>query len=148
MILLHHFLIFFHKNAPITMEIIGALQINLVAPFVPLREQKIDQGGLVVSFELGPADERPTEKFPGLDPGFTLGSHGRPCVQNVERPLTVAQQEAASVEADPVLTIVHQFLPPVHNEIVVPVALYGELEGHVGEHGVAVHPPNELHLRV
>jgi hypothetical protein len=147
-VLLHHLLIFVHQNTPVTVKIVSALQVDLVPPFFPLRYQQIHQCRLVVGFELRPADERAREQFPGVEADFTLRSHRRPCVQDVERPLAVTKQEAAGVKADPVLAIVDELLPSVHDEVVVLVALEGELKDHVCEHGVTVHPPDKLHLRV
>nr|CAB3496185.1 unnamed protein product [Digitaria exilis] len=59
-----------------------------------------------------------------------------------------AQQEAAGVEPNPILVVVDHLVPAVHDEVIRPVALPRELECHVGEHGVGVHPPEELDLRV
>ncbi|CAL9133369.1 unnamed protein product [Musa textilis] len=147
-VVLDHLLVAVNKDAPVTVEVVGALEVDLVSPPVTLGDKEVDHGGLVVGLEYGAVLEEGGEDLARLGTGLALGAHGRPDVEEVERPLAVAEEETAGVEADPVAVVVDHLIPAVQNEVEGGVALPGELEGHIGEHGVAVHPPQELHLRM
>lgn len=148
MVVLDHLLIPINQNAPVAMEVVAALKVDLVAPLVTLSGENVNHGRLVISLEHRPVLQECSEDLAGLDSSRTFRPHRSPNIEEIQRPLAIAKQEAASVEPDPVLIIIHHLVPSMHNEIVVRVAIPGELEGHVGEHSVGVHPPKVLNFRV
>lgn len=145
---LEHLLVSVDNDVPVAMEEVGALEIDLVPPSVALGGEEVDHGGLVVGFKERAFLQIGGEDLAGLDAGLAFRPHRSPHVEEVKRPLAIAEKEAASVEADPVVFFVHPIIPSVHDEVVVGVTVPGDLEGHVSKHGVTVHPPQELHLRV
>ncbi len=77
-----------------------------------------------------------------------FGTHGSPSIKKVESPLTVANEEAPGVETSPALLLVHKLIKAMHDEVVVLVLLQRNLEQHVREHGITVHPPYPFHFRM
>jgi len=143
-----HLLELVHDVDPEAAEAVGALEERLVAPPAPLRHEQVDERRLVAGLVRLPVGERP-----GDDPAVHL-AHGaaRPHpgkrVEQVQRPLAVADDEAAGVDADPALGGVHLLLRAREHEVVAGVLVPRRLEEHVGEDHVGVHPPQELRLRV
>ncbi|KAL2652924.1 hypothetical protein R1flu_021052 [Riccia fluitans] len=64
-----------------------------------------------------------------------------PSIQEVQTPLTVPNQKAPGVETYTSLVLVHLFVPSVNHHVELRVLLDRQLELHVGEERVAVHPP-------
>ncbi|TVU24714.1 hypothetical protein EJB05_27167, partial [Eragrostis curvula] len=77
------------------------------------------------------------------------GAHPGPLVEEVERPLAVADEDHAGVDPQPRPPPEEPVGDAVHDEVAAGVPR-PEREGevHVGEHGVGVHPPQPLRLRV
>jgi hypothetical protein len=130
------------------MEVIPILKVHLVTPFLTPCSKDVYHGRLIISLKHRPILQVLGQNLPGLNTDRALWSHWCPCIKEIKRPLAVAQQEAACVEANPVLVVVDHLIPAVHDEVVGAVPLPWQLECHVGEHGVGVHPPEELDLRV
>jgi hypothetical protein len=137
-----------HDPLPEPVELVGALQERLVAPPAPLRHEQVDERRLVVGLERRPPRELLREELAVPVAHGAARPHGRQRVEEVKRPLAVADEEAAGVDADPALLLEHLGDPAVEHEVVGLVPLPRQLEEHVREHGVRVHPPEELHLRV
>ncbi|KAG2614882.1 hypothetical protein PVAP13_3NG016090 [Panicum virgatum] len=129
------------------MEVELPLDVHLVHPLVLLDEQQVDQRRLVVGVERRPPRQARRQQLPGLDAGGAPRAHGHPGVEQVQRPLAIAEQEDAGVEGDPG-PLLEEVRVAVDDEVAALVARERKLEGHVGEDGVAVHPPDPLHLRV
>jgi hypothetical protein len=144
----HHGLVALHQDDPVAVQVVLVLQEHLGRPPRLLCEQQVDERALVVGLERGPPGERGREHLPGLHAHRALGTHGSPSVQQIQRPLTVPEQEAARVEPHPALLRVDHLVEAVQHHVHVAVLGHGELEHHVREHGVGVHPPQPLHLRV
>ncbi len=77
-----------------------------------------------------------------------FGAHGSPGIKEIQSPLTVADEEGTSIEAGPALLLEHKLIKAMHDKIVFLVFLKRNLEQHIREHGIAIHPPDPLHLRM
>ncbi|GJN31212.1 hypothetical protein PR202_gb19578 [Eleusine coracana subsp. coracana] len=148
LVILKHLLIPIDQDPPVAMEVVPILKVHLITPFLTLCSEDIHHRRLIISLEHRPILQELGEHLSSLNTDRTLWSHWRPGVEHVKRPLAVAQQEAAGVEPNPILVVVDHLIPAVQDEVVRAVALPGQLKRHVGEHGVGVHPPQELDLRV
>jgi hypothetical protein len=137
-----------HDPLPEPVELEGAFEERLLLPPAPLRDEQVHERRLVVGLEQRAPGELPGEELAVPVPDGAARAHGRPRVEEVERPLAVTDEEAAGVDADPAPLLEHLGLPAVEHEVVGRVLLPGQLERHVCEHCVGVHPPEELHLRV
>uniref|UniRef100_A0A8R7Q5C6 Uncharacterized protein n=1 Tax=Triticum urartu TaxID=4572 RepID=A0A8R7Q5C6_TRIUA len=137
-----------HDELPEAVELVRVLEEDLVPPPLPLRDEQVDERRLVVGLERRAAGELPGEELAVAVAHGAAGPHGCHRVEEVERPLAVADEDAAGVDAHPALLLVHLGLPAVEHQVVRRVALPRQLEPHVREHRVRVHPPQELHLRV
>ncbi len=62
--------------------------------------------------------------------------------------MTVADEEGTSIEAGPALLLEHKLIKAMHDKIVFLVFLKRNFEQHIREHGIAIHPPDPLHLRM
>jgi hypothetical protein len=148
LVILKHLLVPVDQDPPVAMEVVPILKVNLITPFLALRREDVHHGRLIVGLEYLPILQGLGQHLAGFNADRALWPHWRPGIQLVKRPLAVAQQEAAGVEPDPILVVVDHLVPAVHDEVLRPVALPRELECHVGEHGIRVHRPEELDLRV
>jgi hypothetical protein len=83
-----------------------------------------------------------------FDTGDAFGAEGGEGVEEVEGPLAVADEEAAGVDPDPAVLLEEEVVEAVDDKVALGVLGHGHLEGHVSEDGVAVHPPDPLHVRV
>ncbi|TVU26914.1 hypothetical protein EJB05_29485, partial [Eragrostis curvula] len=138
-VLLHHLLVLVHQPGPEPVQVELRLDVHLLHPLVFFSEEHVDERRLVVGAERRPAGEVGGEHLPGLDADGAFGPHLHPRVEQVERPLAVPEEEDPGVERDP---------RPLLEQVGVPVDDKRKLERHVGEDGVAVDPPDPLHLRV
>ncbi|KAG6550126.1 hypothetical protein Mapa_008082 [Marchantia paleacea] len=148
MILVHQFFVTLHQDDPVPVQEVGTLQISLLGPLLLLRQEQVDECGLIVSFEFRSAVQIFRQQLATFRPGLAFGAIRSPGVQDVQRPLTVPNEKASRVETNPAPLLVQQVIPAVQNHVVVFVLVHGKLELHVGEERVAVHPPNPLDLRV
>uniref|UniRef100_A0A8I6Y3Z9 Uncharacterized protein n=1 Tax=Hordeum vulgare subsp. vulgare TaxID=112509 RepID=A0A8I6Y3Z9_HORVV len=139
-----------HDLHPVALEVVAVLQEHLLPPRAAPVLQHVHQRRLVVRLVEQLVPERGREH--GAPPLVVrrVGPHGGPGVHEVERPLAVAHEEHAGVEARPrrARLVVHEARPAVDDEVVATVPAQREAEVHVGEHGVRVHPPEPLRLRV
>jgi len=143
-----HVFVSVHDRQPEAVQTVRALQERLVAPPAALRDEQVDERRLVVGLVRRPVRQRLAEDLPVLVPHGAARPHPRPRVEQVERPLAVADDEAAGVDAEPALGGVHLVVPARNDEVVARVFPPRRLEQHVGEHDVGVHPPQELRLWV
>ncbi|GER41975.1 calcium-dependent lipid-binding family protein [Striga asiatica] len=101
MVLSHHVLIMVNKTLPIPVQIKRVLDKNLVHPPLFLRKQHVYQGRLIVCLERRPALQMSCQDLTRFIADRALGPHWSPNVQQIQRPLAVADQEAASVQSNP-----------------------------------------------
>ena len=144
----HHLVVALHKDDPVAVQVVLVLQKHLARPALPLGGQQVDERALVVRLERRSPRQRRREQLPCVGTHVALGTHARPDVQQIQRPLAVAEQEAARVEPHPASLLVHHVVVAVQHHVDVAVLVHGEVEEHVGEHGIRVHPPDPLDLRV
>eukprot|EP00268_Persea_americana_P035279 TRINITY_DN3480_c0_g2_i1.p2 TRINITY_DN3480_c0_g2~~TRINITY_DN3480_c0_g2_i1.p2 ORF type:complete len:395 (+),score=55.19 TRINITY_DN3480_c0_g2_i1:1305-2489(+) len=147
-VLLQHLLIPIHQPRPEPMQIVLILKENFIRPLIFLEDEEVDERRLVVGLEGGAALEISSQEPPRLVADGALGPHWRPVVEQIERPLAVPEEEAASVDPDPRVLVEDEIWVPMENEIVRIVLLQWDLENHVGEESITVHPPDPLHLRM
>uniref|UniRef100_K3YSQ8 Uncharacterized protein n=1 Tax=Setaria italica TaxID=4555 RepID=K3YSQ8_SETIT len=137
-----------HDLQPVALEVVVALQEHLLPPRAAALQQHVHERRLVVRLVEHLVLERGLEHGAPAAVVRGVGPHGGPRVHEVERPLTVPDEEHPRVEAGPGPGLEHKARPAVDDEVVAAVPAQGEAEVHIREHGVGVHPPHPLRLRV
>jgi hypothetical protein len=137
-----------HDLQPVALEVVVALEEHLLPPRAAALQQHVHERRLVVRLVEHLVPERGLEHGAPAPVVRGVGPHGGPRVHEVERPLAVPDEEHPGVEAGPGPGLEHEARPAVDDEVVAAVPAQGEAEVHVGEHGVRVHPPHPLRLRV
>ncbi|CAL9203102.1 unnamed protein product [Musa hybrid cultivar] len=130
------------------MQIIRVLNVDLVAPAILLRQDQIYERRLIIRLERRPALQVRRQYLASLVANGAFGPHRRPRIKQIKAPLAIPQQEAAGVEADPGMLLENEIRVAMDDEVVRGVTVERDLEGHVREERIAVHPPDPLHLRV
>lgn len=115
----------------------------LTHPRFPVQDHILSAGGLRCSLVQGTPKNCSSCWTPVtcFFSSAAFGSHGRPRVQQVQRPLAIADEKASSVETRPALVPVDGFREALHYQTVILVLFQWKLEHHVRDHGIGVHPP-------
>ena len=135
-------------DSPVALEPVIGFEVDLGAPPLPICDHEVGQSRLVIGLALASVGERLGLKHAATVADLALGAHWCPCVEHVHGPLAIPEQENTSIEPQPAALVVYGVIPPVHYHVVILVLLEGELEGHVGEDGVCIHPPEPIDLGV
>lgn len=98
-VLLHHLLESLGEHLPVALEIVGAFEVHLGAPSLPVCDHQVDQTGLVISLALASVGKCFGEELADLVTNCAFRAHGRPSVEHVHGPLAVPDQEHAGVES-------------------------------------------------
>jgi hypothetical protein len=136
-----HILELVRDVGPEAAQALGALEERLVAPPAVLRHELVDERRLVAGLIRLLVGEHLSDYSAVQLAHWATRPDARERVEQVERPLAVADDEAVGVYADLALDGVHLLLRARQHEVVASVLVPRRLEEHVGEDYVGVHPP-------
>ncbi|KAG6553051.1 hypothetical protein Mapa_005388 [Marchantia paleacea] len=144
----HQVLEFLRQRGPVPAQSETHLQRRLGRPLLLLEDQQVRQARLIVGCEiLRPIGEHLRQEL-ARRRAHALDAQCGPGVEQIQRPLAVADGHVARVDPDPALLGVQDLLVPVEEEVraVGCVLVERHLERHVRDPRVAVHPPEPVHL--